>query len=160
MNIDPNRLAVEYYFGDLQYWKLPQIAIEALERGHDGPALKRLAAMAGRPGNTLREEGIPSVDIDSCFREMGVDAPIPKEKARLALAIESARRVIDGGSNVFDEATYIRIHLCELSEPPDALRQIVHLSKTTQNAARSQWSQLQTDLHEAFAMFLNSQDPE
>ena len=160
MNIDPNRLAVEYYFGDLQYWKLPQIAIEALERGHDGPALRRLAAMAARPASALREEDIRAVDNDSGFREMGVDAPIPKGKARLALAIESAHRAINGRSNVFDEATHIRIHLCELSDPPESLRQIVHLSKRAQNAPRSQWGQLETDLQEAFAMFLNSQGPE
>jgi hypothetical protein len=29
---------VLYYFGDLQYWKLPQIAADALEQGHDGDA--------------------------------------------------------------------------------------------------------------------------
>jgi hypothetical protein len=31
--IDPKRIAVEYYFGELQYWKLPSIAATALEEG-------------------------------------------------------------------------------------------------------------------------------
>jgi hypothetical protein len=36
---------------------------------------------------------------------MEVDAPITKDDARLALAIKSAHPVLDGGSNVFDEAS-------------------------------------------------------
>jgi hypothetical protein len=39
--MDPYRIAVLYYFGELQYWKLPGIAADALEKGHDGPALRR-----------------------------------------------------------------------------------------------------------------------
>jgi hypothetical protein len=31
VNLDPNKLAVLYYFGDLSYWQLPKIAGEALE---------------------------------------------------------------------------------------------------------------------------------
>jgi hypothetical protein len=55
--------------------------------------------------------------VDAAFREMGVNAPITKEQAQLALAIETARRVANG-SNVFDEATHIRIHLCGFATPP------------------------------------------
>jgi hypothetical protein len=33
MHFNPEKIAVEYYFGDLQYWKLPQIALAALEQG-------------------------------------------------------------------------------------------------------------------------------
>ena len=36
VNFDPNAIAIQYYFGDLQYWKLPGICIEALEHGFDG----------------------------------------------------------------------------------------------------------------------------
>ena len=45
MRIDPKRLAVEYYFGNLLYWNLPRIAACALEQGYDGPALRHLAGM-------------------------------------------------------------------------------------------------------------------
>jgi hypothetical protein len=32
---DPNKLAVLYYFGDLNYWQLPAISADALEHGFD-----------------------------------------------------------------------------------------------------------------------------
>jgi hypothetical protein len=84
---------------------------------------------------------------------MGVDAPITRDKARIALAIESADRVLDGGSNALDEATHIRIHRCELSSPPEALTQIVNLSKKAKDAPRSQWSRIESDLQKALTVF-------
>jgi hypothetical protein len=114
MCIDPKRLAVEYYFGNLQYWSLPRIAAYALEQGYDGPALRHLAGMLNPVESDMRTE-----EIDRAFREMSVDAPVGKENAPLFLAIESAQKVLNGQSNVFDEATYIRISLCGLSDPPD-----------------------------------------
>ena len=155
MRVNPKRLAVEYYFGDLQYWKLPRIAAHALEQGHDGPALRRLAGLADRSGSLIREEDIRADEIDSAFREMGVDAPITKEMARLTLAIESANRALNGESNAFDEATHVRIHLCGLSEPPEPLRQIVNLSRAANNAPRTQWDRIESDLQKAFAAFLS-----
>jgi hypothetical protein len=62
---------------------------------------------------------------------------------------------LNGSSNVFDEATHIRIHLCELSEPPDALRQIFDLAKEARNAPRSRWVQLEQELTQAFKDFLS-----
>src|SRR4051794_11217520 len=103
MRINPKRLAVEYYFGDLQYWKLPRIAADALEEGYDGPALRSLAGMLNPVESDMRTD-----EIDRAFREMGVHAPVSKENARVALAIESAQKALNGQSNVFDEATYIR----------------------------------------------------
>ncbi len=158
MPIDPKRIAIEYYFGDFQYWKLPRFASDALEQGHDGPALRRLAGLAGQSVGYIREEDIRAEEIDAAFREMGVDAPITEEKARLCLATESARKALNGGSNVFDEATHIRIHLCHLSDPPEVLRQIVNLSKAASNSPRSRWSQIEADLQYAFADFLKCQD--
>ena len=84
-NFDPKALAVQYYFGDLQYWKLPGIAIEALEHGFDGPALRRPSRLVNPVQSDIRQE-----EIDSAFCEMGVNAPIPKSEARLALARGSA----------------------------------------------------------------------
>lgn len=152
MRLDPKRLAVEYYFGDLQYWKLPGIATDAILVGYDGPALRRLAGLASPVASDIRDE-----EVDSAFREMGVDAPIAKDEARLILAIESSQKALDGRSNVFEEATHVRIHLCDLTDPPDALRRIVNLSKEAKNAPRSQWSRLESDLKEAFRGFLMSQ---
>ncbi len=154
MQLDPNRIAVEYYFGDLQYWKMPGIAADGLEQGFDGPTLRKLAGLT----NPVASD-ISSSDIDSAFREMGVDAPISEADAQLALAHESARSAIDGQWNVFDAATHIRIHLCHLSEPPEALRKIVNLSKNAQSAPRAEWAQIDAALKEAFAEFLAKRGP-
>jgi hypothetical protein len=157
MRIDPKKLAVDYYFGDLQYWKLPRLAADALEEGYDGPALRKLAWLANLSSHDIRAENIGASEIDAAFREMGVNAPVAKDAARLALAIESANRVLNGQSNVFDEATHVRIHLCELSEPPESLRRIVSLSKEAKNAPRSEWSRIEADLNHAFSDFLTGQ---
>ena len=89
---------------------------------------------------------------------MGIDAPISRERARVILAIQSAQRALNGGSNVFDEATHVRIHLCKLSDPPDALSSIVNLSKEAKNAPRSEWNRLEEALENAFAAFLRFQE--
>jgi hypothetical protein len=85
---------------------------------------------------------------------MGVDAPISTDAARIALAIESAHRALDGQRNVFDEATYVRVHLCELSDPPEDLRRLVNRSNEAKKAPRSQWSRIEADLKSAFLDFL------
>ena len=157
MRVDPKRIAIEYYFGDLQYWKIPGIAAKALEDGFDGPALRKLAGLANLTRKEIRAEDVRSTEIDSAFCEMGVDAPITEQEAQLTLATESANRALRGSSNVFDEATYIRIHLCHLSEPPEYLRQIVNLSKEAKNAPRLQWSHIEGDLENAFADLLAHQ---
>ncbi len=152
MPIDAKRLAIDYYFGDLQYWKLPNIATAAMEDGHDGPALRRVAGLANPVAIDIQDS-----EVDTAFREMGVDAPITKDDARLALALKSAHKALNGDSNVFDEATYVRIHLCELRDPPDDLKRIVDLSKEAGNAPRSQWNRLEVELVNAFRDFLKSQ---
>jgi hypothetical protein len=158
MPVDPKKLAVDYYFGDLQYWRLPKIAADALAQGYDGPALRKIASMADLSGHDFRAEDIGATETDAAFREMGVNAPITKDDARLALAIESAHKVLNGESNVFDEAAYVRIHLCELSESPDALSRIVILSREARNAPRSEWSRIETNLRDAFSDFLMRQN--
>lgn len=157
MPLGREQLAVLYYFGDLQYWKLPRIAADALEEGCDGPALRTLAGLASLSSGNIRAEDIRENEIDSAFCEMGVDAPITKDRARLVLATESAQRALHGRSNVFDEATHIRIHLCELCEPPESLERIVNLSKEATNAPRTQWDRIEADLKDAFTDFLMSQ---
>ena len=149
VNFDPNALAVQYYFGDLQYWKLPGICIKALEQGFDGRALRRLSGLVNPVQSDIRQE-----EIDSAFLDMGVNAPIPKEEARLVLATDAAKRALAGESNVFDEATHIRIHICELREAPPELQPIVALSKESQNAPRSKWDQLEQQLRDAMSKFL------
>jgi hypothetical protein len=153
VRLDPKRIAIEYYFGDLQYWKLPRIAADALEHGYDGPGLRMLAGIA----NPVAADMDWNL-IDSAFRETGVDAPISKEHARLILATESVSRALNGTSNVFDEAAHIRIHLCEINEPPGELRGIFELAQKAQHVPRSGWGQLEQELRQAFKEFQASQE--
>lgn len=76
VSFDPQVIAQRYYFGDLSYWQLPDICVQALEHGFDGRALRIIAGLA----TDLRSD-----DIDLAFREMGVDAPIPNMKRALRL---------------------------------------------------------------------------
>jgi hypothetical protein len=131
---DPNKLAVLYYFGDLRYSQIPAISADALEHGFDGRALRRLAGLVMPVASDICPE-----EIDSAFREMRVAAPIPKDKARLALATEAARRAISGESNLFNEATRIRIHICECHNAPPELQPIVPLSAESEHAPRWKW---------------------
>jgi hypothetical protein len=129
---NPRKIAVLYYFGDFSYWKLPDVAAEALAVGFDGIALRNLAELT----NIVESDLIPT-HIDAAFREMGIDAPIPKDVARLVLATESVGKALSGESNVFDEATHIRMHLCELNNPPPDLHRIVDLARQSKSAPRS-----------------------
>ena len=149
VNFDPNTIAVQYYFGDLQYWRLPSICVEAIEHGFDGPTLRRLAGLANPAKRDIQQES-----IDAAFCEMGVNAPISKEKAQLALATDAAKRALAGETNVFDEATHIRIHICELHDPPPELQPIVNLSKACKHPPRSQWDQLEKQLRDAMTALL------
>ena len=149
--IEPGRLAIEYYFGDLQYWKLPRIAADALEQGFDGPALRRLAGIT----NPVEAEMDPK-QIDCAFREMGVDAPVSRDQARLVLAAHSISEALNGLSNVFDAATHIRIHLCEFDAPPAELLGIFNLAKEVEHAPRKRWESLESELCEAFSEFLKN----
>ena len=141
---DPKAIAVQYYFGDLQYWKLPSICIEALEHGFDGRALRRLSGLVNPVRRDIRQE-----EIDSAFREMGVNAPIPKDEARLVLATGAAKRALAGETNLFNEATHIRIHLCEWHKAPTELQPIVALSEKAEHAPSGQGEQLEKQLRDA-----------
>jgi hypothetical protein len=121
-NFDPKALAVQYYFGDLQYWRLPGLCIEALEHRFDGRALRGLSGRVNPVRRDIQQE-----EIDSAFREMGVNSAIPKDKARLVLATDAAESALAGETNVFNEATYIRIHICEWHKAPPELQPIVAL---------------------------------
>jgi hypothetical protein len=147
--IDPHKLAVLYYFGHLQYWKLPQIAADALEQGYDGDALRRLAGLINPVASDIR-----IADINSAFTEMGVAAPLTRDYARLVLARESATQALHGDLNVFDAATHIRIHLCEFDDPPRELHRIVSLSEQARRGTTG-WKELEAEIKDAMRDFLN-----
>jgi hypothetical protein len=153
-DFNPSKLATLYYFGDLQYWKLPEFAIDALVNGYDGVALRKLAGLKGR--KDIAEGDLPSGTIDSAFREMGVAAPIPKAEAALILATEAVKGAIDGGGNVFDVATHIRIHLCGFEDSIPELNRIFELSVEATHAPRYRWNALEEDLRAAMSSFLSS----
>jgi hypothetical protein len=95
-------------------------------------------------------------EIDAAFREMGVDAPIPKDEARLVLATDAAKRVLAGETNILNEATHIRIHLCGLHEAPLELQHIVALADRLDRAPSWQWGRLERQLSVAMTQFLHT----
>jgi hypothetical protein len=149
--MDPYRIAVLYYFGELGYWKLPKIAADALEQGYDGPALRRLAGLI----NPVECE-IPQDDIDLAFKEMGVRAPLPKSETQLVLAAESASKALDGSWDVVDAATHIRIYICHFDKSPPELRRIVDLSEQIGHAPPGAWDTLRQELARAMSEFLRT----
>jgi hypothetical protein len=145
MTFDPQRLAVLYYFGELDYWRMPQIAADALEAGLDGNSLRRLAGLIDPVASDITQ-----AQVDAAFREMGVDAPIPRETAMRTLAVEAAQQALDGKMRVVDAATHIGIYLCGYKEPSEPLlRRICLLSREIRAAPRSDWGPLETELSEA-----------
>jgi hypothetical protein len=66
INFDSNAMAVQYYSGDLSYWRLPAIGVEALGRGFDGRSSRILAGQVNPVETDIRPD-----EIDSAFREMG-----------------------------------------------------------------------------------------
>jgi hypothetical protein len=149
-DFNPSRLAALYYVGDLQYWKIPGVAVDALVNGYDGAALRGLAGL-----NDVVESDLPVGEIDSAFQEMGIAAPISKEDATLILATEAVKDVIAGDGNVFDVATHIQIHLCGSENSIPELRRIVELSVQATHAPRYKWNALEGDLRVAMSSFLN-----
>ena len=142
-----------YYFGDLSYSELPNVCVEALENGFDGRALRRLAGLVNSVARDMKAH-----EIDLAFCELGVNAPIPKDEARLFLAAEAARKAVVGESNVFDAATHIRIHICGWKNLPPELRQIVDLSEQSEHAPRLRWKPLEKQLHAAMVEFLRARE--
>lgn len=154
---DPQAIAVDYYFGDLSNWQLPAVCVQALEHGFDGGALRTIAGLVHR-GRLLTETDIRADEVDSAFRAMGVNAPIPKDEARLILATNAVRRALSGESNMFDVATHIRIHLCHWDEVPLTLQPIVALSAESECAPESKWNALEQSLRKAMFNFLNTRE--
>ncbi len=87
---------------------------------------------------------------------MGVDAPISKAEARLTLAEECANNALRGDWNIFDEATRIRIYVCELEAPPPELAHIERLSEKADRCSQSEWDQLEVELRDAMTQFVDS----
>ena len=157
VGFDPQAIALRYYFGDLSYWQLPEVCVQALERGFDGRALRIIAGLVNR-GRLLTQADVRQDEIDSAFRDMGVNAPIPKDEARLVLATETARRGLSSEWNVFDAATHIRIHICELRQAPPELQPIVALSQDSKLAPRWKWGHLESQLRTAMTEFLRTRE--
>ena len=82
--------------------------------------------------------------------------PIPKAEAALILATEAVKGAIDGGGNVFDVATHIRIHLCGFEDSIPELNRIFELSVEATHAPRYRWNALEEDLRAAMSSLLSS----
>ncbi len=143
---DPAKIAVSWYFGELCHEDLPGICIDALDHGYDGPMLRRLAGLTKPTSRDIQER-----QIKGAFQEMGIAAPISEMDCQLFLATETAEAAVEGGKNVFDAATHIRIHVCKFKPQPAELSEIVRLSEESELAPRLSWGRLEKKIKEALA---------
>jgi len=90
---------------------MPGIACEALELGHDGESLRRLAGLSCPARRDIVEV------VDAALRELGVQAPVAKRDAALWMARRVAGEIIEGRIKPYDGAC--RIWLSYSSEAPE-----------------------------------------
>ena len=69
---------------------MPGIACQAVELGHDGKSLRRLAGLS----SPVRRDVVEMVD--AAPRELGVQAPMTKQDAALLMARRVAGEIIEG----------------------------------------------------------------
>jgi hypothetical protein len=74
---DPQLTAAEWYLGSMSPDDLPAFACEALEQGHDGKNLRRLAGLV-KP-----TRGDAGEIADAALRELSVTVPLSKDEAAL-----------------------------------------------------------------------------
>ncbi len=87
-NFDPSLIAAEFALSILHPEDLPGAAAQALETGHDGPIIRRMAAL-DRPSGW---------EVDQLFTEflseMGLK-PLSKQDAAVRVAYEYSRKILD-----------------------------------------------------------------
>jgi hypothetical protein len=88
--LDARLVAARWYLGELSGEEMPGIACQALELGHDGKNLRRLAGLS----SPVRRDVVDVVD--AALRELGVQAPVAKRDAALWMARRVADEIIEG----------------------------------------------------------------
>jgi hypothetical protein len=74
---DPQLIAAEWYLGGFDSERLPEVALQAIERGCEGKNLSQLATLVKPSKRDV--EGL----VDGALRELGVTAPLSKDEAAL-----------------------------------------------------------------------------
>jgi hypothetical protein len=119
--LDAKLIAARWYLGELSGEDMPGIACQALELGHDGKNLRRLAGLS----IPVRRDVVEVVD--AALRELGVQAPIAKRDAALWMARQVAGEIIEGRIEPYGGAC--RIWLSYSSEATE----LEHWSNLTTN---------------------------
>ena len=98
--MDLDLIVAEWYLGIYPPEKVPALAVWALGRGFDGPALRELA---GCKSATHRDEGTL---IERALRELGRE-PLDLSEAGRRLAILSCQQIISGETSAYERAARI-----------------------------------------------------
>jgi hypothetical protein len=109
--LDTKTIAAKWYVGELSGEDMPTIACEALEQGHDGTSLRRLAGLSGPTRRDIQKI------VDHALQELGVQAPITRHDAALWLASRVANDIVVGRIGPYDGAC--RIWLFYAFEAPE-----------------------------------------
>lgn len=88
--LDAQLVATRWYLGELSGEEMPGIACQALELGHDGKNLRRLAGLTNPSRRDITEI------VDGSLQELGVQAPITRRVAALWMARRAAGEILEG----------------------------------------------------------------
>ena len=111
IGLEPRTLAARWYLGELSGEDMPSIALEALEKGHDGVNLRYLAGLASPVRRDIVEI------VDRALQELGAEAPVARHDAALWMARLVANDIILGRIEPYAGAC--RIWLSYASEAPE-----------------------------------------
>jgi hypothetical protein len=110
---DLGRALAEHVLGRLSYADLPNVAVQALELGYDGPAIRRLASL-DKPSYFGVGDLFEKVAV-----EIGV-GQISKKDASIYLSKEIAKAILSGSKEPLGGAYEIWL-LCAAADYPDQL---------------------------------------
>lgn len=111
MTFDPNLFVAKWYCSRLNPEDMPAFAVDALDAGFDGPALRRLAGLV-KP--TSYEVG----DLfERTLGEIGIVEIRTKEQAVLKLAKMTAQAIVDEKLDAFTGAETLARYARDLDYP-------------------------------------------
>jgi hypothetical protein len=88
--LEASLIAAKWYLRELSGEDMPGIARDALELGHDGKDLRRLAGLS----NPTRRE--VAATVEGALRELGVHTPITERDAAVWMAKRIASEIVEG----------------------------------------------------------------
>lgn len=147
---DAKLVAARWYLGEISGEEMPGIACEALEMGHNGRNLRRLAGLRSPARRDVVEL------VDAAVRELGLQAPMAKKDAALWMARRMAVGIIEGRIDPYEGAC--RIGLVYAAEEDDLRHWCTLVSNYEVAAATGPTEKAKEQILEAARSLRNDED--